>query len=183
MVARQEKLEKEDKEDKEDKDDSKADEKIDPKDVDARIDAMIKIGEKRGYNCTSSLIDDHYFVDFSAEKVLEDESLMIMIKKDGTVRSVDYHCNFLPDLSNKDNLRRCEEKISNLVDMVKEFYDKGLIDSEEYYTKVEISDEFNENDFQDYDHLYLVMDLLTGGDLRYHISKNNIFTEKTENFI
>ncbi len=144
IISREEKIDKEDKEDKEDKDDSKADEKIDPKDVDARIDAMIKIGEKRGYNCTSSLIDDHYFVDFSAEKVLEDESLTIMIKKDGTVRSVDYRCNFLPDLSNKDNLRRSEEKISNLVDMVKEFYDKGLIDSEEYYTKVEISDEFKE---------------------------------------
>ena len=149
ILAKQEKLEKEDEEDKDDKEDKedkedKVDEKIDKKDVDARIDAMIKIGEKRGYNCTSSLTDDHYFVDFSAEKVLEDESLMIMIKKDGTVRSVDYHCNFLPDLSNKDNLRRSEEKISNLVDMVKEFYDKGLIDSEEYYTKVEISDEFKE---------------------------------------
>ena len=149
ILAKQEKLEKEDEEDKDDKEDKedkedKVDEKIDKKDVDARIDAMIKIGEKRGYNCTSSLNDDHYFVDFSAEKVLEDESLMIMIKKDGTVRSVDYHCNFLPDLSNKDNLRRSEEKISNLVDMVKEFYDKGLIDSEEYYTKVEISDEFKE---------------------------------------
>ena len=31
--------------------------------------------------------------------------------------------------------------------------------------------------FQDYEHLYLVMDLLTGGDLRYHISKVKKFTE------
>ena len=31
--------------------------------------------------------------------------------------------------------------------------------------------------FQDDDYLYLVMDLLTGGDLRYHISKNKIFSE------
>jgi serine/threonine kinase 32/serum/glucocorticoid-regulated kinase 2 len=32
--------------------------------------------------------------------------------------------------------------------------------------------------FQDYDNLYLVMDLLTGGDLRYHISRNKKFTEE-----
>lgn len=32
--------------------------------------------------------------------------------------------------------------------------------------------------FQDYDNLYLVMDLLTGGDLRYHISKHKKFTEE-----
>jgi serine/threonine protein kinase len=32
--------------------------------------------------------------------------------------------------------------------------------------------------FQDYDNLYLVMDLLTGGDLRYHISKYKRFTEE-----
>lgn len=31
--------------------------------------------------------------------------------------------------------------------------------------------------FQDYENLYLVMDLLTGGDLRYHISKRKKFTE------
>jgi serum/glucocorticoid-regulated kinase 2 len=31
--------------------------------------------------------------------------------------------------------------------------------------------------FQDYDNLYLVMDLLTGGDLRYHISKQRKFSE------
>ncbi len=38
--------------------------------------------------------------------------------------------------------------------------------------------------FQDYSNLYLVMDYLTGGDLRYHISKNNIFTEiQTKFFI
>ena len=32
--------------------------------------------------------------------------------------------------------------------------------------------------FQDYENLYLVMDLLTGGDLRYHISKQKKFTEE-----
>ncbi len=32
--------------------------------------------------------------------------------------------------------------------------------------------------FQDKDNLYLVMDLLTGGDLRYHISKQKKFTEE-----
>lgn len=31
--------------------------------------------------------------------------------------------------------------------------------------------------FQDRDNLYLVMDLLTGGDLRYHFSKRRKFTE------
>lgn len=31
--------------------------------------------------------------------------------------------------------------------------------------------------FQDYENLYLVMDLLTGGDLRYHISKRRRFSE------
>ena len=32
--------------------------------------------------------------------------------------------------------------------------------------------------FQDKENLYLVMDLLTGGDLRYHLSKNKSFTEE-----
>jgi len=32
--------------------------------------------------------------------------------------------------------------------------------------------------FQDYDNLYLIMDLLTGGDLRYHISRQKRFTEE-----
>jgi len=32
--------------------------------------------------------------------------------------------------------------------------------------------------FQDYDNLYLVMDLLTGGDLRYHISRQKRFSEE-----
>ena len=32
--------------------------------------------------------------------------------------------------------------------------------------------------FQDHDNLFLVMDLLTGGDLRYHISRNKVFTEE-----
>lgn len=32
--------------------------------------------------------------------------------------------------------------------------------------------------FQDLENLYLVMDLLTGGDLRYHISKQKKFTEE-----
>ena len=36
--------------------------------------------------------------------------------------------------------------------------------------------------FQDYDNLYLVMDLLTGGDLRYHICKNRKFTENQSKF-
>jgi len=38
--------------------------------------------------------------------------------------------------------------------------------------------------FQDYDNLYLVMDLLTGGDLRYHISRHRRFSEEqTSNFL
>ena len=32
--------------------------------------------------------------------------------------------------------------------------------------------------FQDYDYLYLIMDLLNGGDLRYHISRYKKFTEE-----
>ena len=32
--------------------------------------------------------------------------------------------------------------------------------------------------FQDRENLYLVMDLLTGGDLRYHVSKYKRFTEE-----
>lgn len=31
--------------------------------------------------------------------------------------------------------------------------------------------------FQDYDNLYLVIDLLMGGDLRYHLCRNAIFSE------
>jgi serine/threonine protein kinase len=38
--------------------------------------------------------------------------------------------------------------------------------------------------FQDYDNLYLIMDLLNGGDLRYHISRYKRFSEEqTSNFI
>ena len=37
--------------------------------------------------------------------------------------------------------------------------------------------------FQDYDNLYLVMDLFTGGDLRYHICKKKKFTENQSKFI
>ena len=32
--------------------------------------------------------------------------------------------------------------------------------------------------FQDRDNLYLVLDLLTGGDLRYHIARRRRFTEE-----
>ena len=32
--------------------------------------------------------------------------------------------------------------------------------------------------FQDFENLYLVMDLLTGGDLRFHISRQKKFTEE-----
>ena len=32
--------------------------------------------------------------------------------------------------------------------------------------------------FQDQDYLYLVMDLLSGGNLRYHLTKNKKFTEE-----
>jgi serine/threonine protein kinase len=32
--------------------------------------------------------------------------------------------------------------------------------------------------FQDRENLYLVMDLMTGGDLRYHISRHRRFTEE-----
>ena len=37
--------------------------------------------------------------------------------------------------------------------------------------------------FQDYDNLYLVMDLLPGGNLRYHISMKRRFTEKQNKFL
>ena len=36
--------------------------------------------------------------------------------------------------------------------------------------------------FQDSDNLYLIMDLLTGGDLRYHICKKRYFTEDQTKF-
>jgi serine/threonine protein kinase len=36
--------------------------------------------------------------------------------------------------------------------------------------------------FQDRENLYLVMDLLNGGDLRYHISKHRKFTEEQTRF-
>ena len=32
--------------------------------------------------------------------------------------------------------------------------------------------------FQDLENLYLVMDLLTGGDLRYHVAKQKKFNEE-----
>ena len=32
--------------------------------------------------------------------------------------------------------------------------------------------------FQDYDNLYLVMDLLNGGDLRFHLCKLDVFNER-----
>ena len=32
--------------------------------------------------------------------------------------------------------------------------------------------------FQDYEHLYLVLDFLRGGDLRYHITRQKRFTEE-----
>ncbi len=37
--------------------------------------------------------------------------------------------------------------------------------------------------FQDYENLYLIMDLLTGGDLRYHISRHKKFTEEQTSII
>ena len=36
--------------------------------------------------------------------------------------------------------------------------------------------------FQDRENLYLVMDYLSGGDLRYHICKNRRFNEETTRF-
>ena len=36
--------------------------------------------------------------------------------------------------------------------------------------------------FQDYENLYLLMDLLTGGDLRYHYNSNHLFLEKEIRF-
>lgn len=36
--------------------------------------------------------------------------------------------------------------------------------------------------FQDFENLYLVMDLLTGGDLRYHVSKYRKFSEEQTKF-
>jgi serum/glucocorticoid-regulated kinase 2 len=37
--------------------------------------------------------------------------------------------------------------------------------------------------FQDFENLYLVMDLLTGGDLRFHVSKYKRFTEEQTSII
>ena len=38
--------------------------------------------------------------------------------------------------------------------------------------------------FQDRENLYLAMDILTGGDLRYHLMKRNMFNEQqTSNLI
>ena len=37
--------------------------------------------------------------------------------------------------------------------------------------------------FQDTDNLYIVMDYLSGGNLRYHICKKNFFTEQETKFI
>ena len=36
--------------------------------------------------------------------------------------------------------------------------------------------------FQDFANLYLVMDLLSGGDLRYHIARRKKFTERETKF-
>ena len=36
--------------------------------------------------------------------------------------------------------------------------------------------------FQDRENLYLVMDLLTGGDLRYHIARHRRFSEEQTKF-
>ena len=36
--------------------------------------------------------------------------------------------------------------------------------------------------FQDYENLYLVMDLLTGGDLRYHLCREQKFSEEETKF-
>lgn len=155
ILARQEKLEKEDKEDKvekedkddsdsKDEDDSKVDENIDIKDVDKRVDAMIKIGEKRGYTCSSNSLEDSYFVNFNPENILEDESLTVMIEKDGTITMVSYSCYFVSDLSVDENIERVEKKIGLLTDMVEEFYNKGLIDSKEYYANVSLSKDFKD---------------------------------------
>ena len=37
--------------------------------------------------------------------------------------------------------------------------------------------------FQDYDNLYLIMDLLNGGDLRYHVSRYKKFTEQQTSIV
>ena len=37
--------------------------------------------------------------------------------------------------------------------------------------------------FQDYENLYLVMDLLKGGDLRYHINKKKNLQKPKQNFL
>lgn len=37
--------------------------------------------------------------------------------------------------------------------------------------------------FQDSDNLYIVMNLMQGGDLRYHLSKMTIFTEGQTKFM
>jgi serine/threonine kinase 32 len=37
--------------------------------------------------------------------------------------------------------------------------------------------------FQDNEHLFMVLDLMIGGDLRFHLQKNRIFNEKQSKFI
>jgi serine/threonine protein kinase len=37
--------------------------------------------------------------------------------------------------------------------------------------------------FQDLDNLYIVMDILTGGDLRYHLAKQKRFNEEQASII
>ena len=36
--------------------------------------------------------------------------------------------------------------------------------------------------FQDFENLYIVLDLLTGGDLRYHVSRHRKFTQEQTKF-
>jgi len=37
--------------------------------------------------------------------------------------------------------------------------------------------------FQDFENLYIVLDLLTGGDLRYHVSRKKKFSEEQTSII
>ena len=61
--------------------------------------------------------------------------------------------------------------------------EKNIKDEREFLSKLHHPFIVNMNcAFQDFENLYLVMDLLTGGDLRYHLCRINHFTEEETKF-